>query len=107
MPKDLSQIWLLIETTGQHCLVFNLAWIEFSQIKKCYFCFLLGSFHKKYIKGMKLNVKFTFNRTPLKLMHRALEIRYKVIEEDRLSSLKLQIGTHLDPLLDKESQDIR
>lgn len=56
---------------------------------------------------MKLNVKFTFNRTPLKLMHRALEIRYKVIEEDRLSSLKLQIGTHLDPLLDKESQDIR
>ena len=56
---------------------------------------------------MKLNVRFTFNRTPLKLMHRALEIGYKVIEEDRLSSLKLQIGTHLDPLLDKEAQDLR
>jgi len=40
-------------------------------------------------------------------MHRALEIGYKVIEEDRLSSLKLQIGTHLDPLLDKEAQDLR
>ena len=56
---------------------------------------------------MKLNVTFTFNRTPLKLMHRALEIGYKVTEEDRLSSLKLQIGTHLDPLLDKEAQDLR
>lgn len=56
-------------------------------------------FHEKYFKGMKVNVRFTFNRTPLKLMHRALEIGYKMVDEDRLASLNLKVGMHLDPLL--------
>lgn len=63
------------------------------------------SFHKKYIKGMKVNVRFTFNRTPIKLMHRALEIGLNMFEADKLASLKLKIGTHLQPLLDEEAWD--
>ena len=69
---------------------------------------LCFSFHKKYIKGMKVNVRFTFNRTPLKLMHRALEIGFEMMEEKtQLASLQLTIGTHLAPLLEEKEQDFR
>ena len=54
-----------------------------------------------------MNVRFTFNRTPLKLMHRALEIGCNMVEENKLASLKLNVGTHLAPLLDQEDQDFR
>lgn len=57
---------------------------------------------------MKVNVRFTFNRSPLKLMHRALEIGFKMIEEKtQLVSLQLTIGTHLAPLLEEKEQDFR
>ena len=57
---------------------------------------------------MKVNVRFTFNRTPLKLMHRALEIGFTMIEEKtQLASLQLTIGTHLPPLLEEKEQDFR
>lgn len=65
-------------------------------------------FHKRYIKGMKVNVRFTFNRTPLKLMHRALEISLQMIEERTpVASLNLAVGTHLDPLLKGSELDFR
>ena len=54
-----------------------------------------------------MNVRFTFNRTPLKLMHRALEIGFQIVEEKRLASLKLKVGTHLDPLIERRDQDFR
>ncbi|PFX21336.1 putative helicase MOV-10 [Stylophora pistillata] len=63
-------------------------------------------FHTKYIMGMKLNVRFTFNRTPLKLMHRALEIGFQMIEEEtQVASLRLAVGTHLDPFLQGSELD--
>ena len=37
----------------------------------------------KFINGMKFNVRFTFNRLPLKLMHRAVELA----EEHSLNDL--------------------
>ena len=55
---------------------------------------------------MKVNVRFTFNRLPLRLMHRALEIGCKMMDENKLVSLNLTIGTHLDPLIDA-SQNLR
>lgn len=65
-------------------------------------------FHEKYIKGMKVNVRFTFNRTPLKLMHRALEIGFSMVKEKtQLASLQLRVGTHLHPLLEEKEQDFR
>ena len=65
-------------------------------------------FHKRYIKGMRVNVRFTFNRTPLKLMHRALEISLQMIEERTpVASLNLAVGTHLDPLLKGNELDFR
>ena len=51
-------------------------------------------------------MRFTFNRTPLKLMHRALEIGCKMVDENKLVSLNLTVGTHLDPLIDA-SQNLR
>ena len=54
---------------------------------------------------MKVDVRFTFNRTPLKLMHRALEVGYKMVEENTLASLNL--GTHLDLLLGERDQGLR
>ena len=66
------------------------------------------SFHKKYIKGKKVNVRFTFNRTPLKLMHRALEIGVQMLhEKTQLASLHLKVGSHLAPLLKEEEKDFR
>ena len=52
-----------------------------------------------------MNVRFTFNRTPLKLMHRALEIGYRMVEENTLASLNL--NTHLDVLLGERDQGLR
>lgn len=63
-------------------------------------------FHEKYIKGMKVNVRFTFNRLPLRLMHRALETGCRMMDENKLVSLNLTIGTHLDPLIEA-SQSLR
>lgn len=55
-----------------------------------------------------MNVRFTFNRTPLKLMHRALEISLQMIEERTpVASLNLAVGTHLDPLLKGSELDFR
>ena len=51
-------------------------------------------------------MRFTFNRTPLKLMHRALEIGCKMVDENKLVSLNLTVGTHLDPLI-HASQNLR
>lgn len=57
---------------------------------------------------MKVNVRFTFNRTPLKLMHRALEIGFSMMKEKtQLASLQLRVGIHLDPLLEEKEQDFR
>ena len=55
---------------------------------------------------MKVNVRFTFNRLPLRLMHRALEVGCKMMDENKLVSLNLTIGTHLDPLIEA-SQSLR
>ncbi|KAK2550951.1 putative helicase mov-10-B.1 [Acropora cervicornis] len=63
-------------------------------------------FHEKYVRGMRINVRFTFTRTPLKLMHRALEIGCKMMDENKLKSLNLTIGTHLGLLMDA-SQNLR
>ena len=40
-------------------------------------------------------------------MHRALEIGYKMVEENKLASLKLKVGTHLDSLLDEGDQSFK
>ena len=55
-----------------------------------------------------MNVRFTFNRTPLKLMHRALEIGFQMMQEKtQVASLQLGVGSHLDPLLQENKLDFR
>ncbi|XP_031566340.1 putative helicase mov-10-B.1 [Actinia tenebrosa] len=54
------------------------------------------SFHKKYIKGMKVQVRFTFGRTPLKIMHRSLQLHSDVVEFDQVLALNKEEGQHLE-----------
>jgi 6-phosphogluconolactonase/glucosamine-6-phosphate isomerase/deaminase len=53
------------------------------------------SFHQKYVKGMKVKVRFTFGRTPLKMMHRALELHSNMLDFDQVLALNKDEGNHL------------